>query len=166
MSDAPPQVTSINEVRARLAHPHLIQLPESGLTVQIRKVALLELAARGGIPDDLTNDALTDLAEALEEAQKKSPEVARRTMQRRIDLIDAVACALLVEPRMEKGGGDDTLSPDELPLADRAHLYGIAAGTVEGPNLSPFPSGPGADVAPVEDGEGVRDQAIDAPGGP
>lgn len=159
-----PKVASAAEVRAHRDHPWIVELPESGLAVQIRRVSLLELAAAGRIPDELTTEALSSLAEALEEAREQTAPEAQRTMRRRLDLIDAVCCALLVLPEMSTDSRGGALTPSDLPLGDRIHLYGIAVGSVEGPNLSPFPGGPGADMAPIADGAGLRDQTLDPAG--
>src|SRR5262245_26206164 len=167
MPDPPignPQPVSAADVRARRDHPWLVELPESQLLVQIRRVTLLELAAHGRIPDELQVAALSSLADDLDEAKEQAAPEARRTMTRRIDLINAVCAAMLVAPRMSwpPPGDPDAIDPDDLPMADRIHLYGIAVGTVEGPNMAPFPGTPGPGMAPIAHGGEVRHATVDA----
>lgn len=159
-----PQITSVEEIRARRAHPHFIVLPESGATVRIEKVTVLELAANGRIPDDLTKGALTGLIEALEDSITATPDEARRSMRRHIELINVVACSVLAEPRMTMQPSEGAITPEDLPFDDRFHLYNIALGLVRGPNLAPFPGEPRADLEAVADGEGLRDEAVGLPG--
>ncbi len=164
MSENTPQVVSVDEVLAARDGSFPVTLPDSGWTVRIRKVALLELAAGGRIPDELATTALVSLSEALDEAREQKPVEAKRTMRRRLDLINAVACALLVEPSMSEEDRQGTIKPSDLPLADRIHLYGIATGSVEGPSLARFPGGSGADLDAGADGAGVGGEAVVAAG--
>lgn len=165
MSDTP-QVATAQDVGAFRDHPWIVKLPRSELAVQVRRLSLMECVAQGRIPDELATSAIAGLAEALEEAREKGSVQARAAVRRHVELVDAVACALLVKPRMSRERGDpDAIAPEDLPWADRVHLYELAVGTEEGPNLSPFPGRPGADLASVSDGAGVRDQAVVAPGG-
>ncbi len=163
MTELPTTVTA-DEVRARRDHPYVVALP-SGMTVQIRRMALIELAAAGRIPDEMTTATLIGLAEALDEARDKPATEARRTMNQRLELIDAVCIAMLVAPRMTATGDGDSIAPRDLSFRDRTYLYGIALGTQEGPNLARFPGGPGADVDALADGPGVREPAVGAAGG-
>ena len=165
---APPAApASAAQVKAWAAHPYTVELPESQLAVRIRRVSMLEIVAQGRIPDELTRAALVGLAEAMQEARgQEKPQEARRIVRRRLDLINAVCCAVLVEPRMsaDEHPPADTIAPSDLSLTDRVHLYGIAVGTEEGPNLTPFPVGPAGGVGAGADGAGVLDEALGAAG--
>lgn len=162
MSESP-KATSAAEVRAHRAHPRLVALP-SGITVEVQRLALLELAAAGRIPDDMTTDVLVGLSEALGEAGEQSPAEAKRRMNRRLEVIDAVCIAMLVEPRMSADGAGDSIAPRDLEFGDRTYLYALALGTEEGPELAPFPFGQGADLAAGADGAGVGSAAVEPAG--
>lgn len=165
---APPaSPASAAQVKAWAAHPYTVELPESQLAVRISRVSMLEIVAQGRIPDELTRSALVGLAEAMEEARKEvKPQEARRVVRRRLDLINAVCCAVLVEPRMvmDEHPPANAISPGDLSMTDRVHLYGIAVGSEEGPNLTPFPVEPTGGVGAGEDGADVRDAALELPG--
>jgi hypothetical protein len=158
------QVTSADEIIAARRRALPVTLPDSGWVVSIRKTSLLELAAAGRIPDELASAALVSLAEALDEATRQEPAEAKRTMRRRLDLINAVCCAILDSPAMSEDAAEGAIRPDDLPLQDRIHLYGIATGSVKGPSLARFPGGPGPDVAAGEDGEGVGAASVESAG--
>lgn len=159
-----PQVTSADEIRAARGRPLPVTLPDSGWVVSIRKTSLLELAAAGRIPDELGQAALVSLAEALEEATRQEPKEAKRTMRRRLELVNAVCCAMLESPAMSEDAAEGAIRPDDLPLQDRIHLYGIATGSVKGPSLARFPGGPGPGVAAGADGAGVGAATVEPAG--
>lgn len=165
MSNPDPQVTSADEILAARERPLPVTLPTSGWVVSIRQTSLMEIAAAGRIPDELTITALSSLSEDLDDARTQAPNEAKRTIARRLDLINAVCCAMLVSPAMSPDAASGAIRPEDLPLPDRIHLYGITTGSVEVPSLARFPGGSGADVGAVEDGASVRPEAVDAAGG-
>ena len=162
-----PATASAEDFRAALAHPLVVRLPVSGLVVRLRRLTLLELTAAGRIPDDLTSLTLSTLAEDVEEARvgHHTAAEARTMLRRRIELMNAVAVAVVESPPVSLAGEPGSITPDDLPMDDRIYLYGVAGGTAQVVNLLPFPERPGADVAAVEDGAGLRAEAVEPAGG-
>ncbi len=91
-----------------------IDLP-SGLTVTLRKVTLLDLAAQGAIPTPLLS---------LVASMVDGTSSDRLSLERFPDFAEAVNCvvrAALVDPKI--GDSDDTVRIDELPFVDKLAIF-------------------------------------------
>jgi hypothetical protein len=143
--------SSIDEIRRRGQAPIALTLPESGAVVHIRRPQAIELAAQGLIPDHLAAQLLKG-TEDLE-----SPERAREF----VEVIDAVCCAVLVSPRMQRPDmptlGGDALTPADLPFADRLLIHQVVMRAEGVFHLARFPGEQDGGLAPVEDEPGVQD---------
>lgn len=116
----------------------------SGLPAKLRKITVLDLAARGQLPPPLLEIAV--------QGGKKNMSV-----EEFVELsgsLDDVVLAIMVSPRVVRGEGtEDALGLDEMPFADKqfvAYRFGE-----ESRSLQKFRTEPGQPDSPVEDGEGV-----------
>lgn len=146
---------SVEDFRAFRRSAETIELPESGLTVKVRRAHIMELARQGVLPNHLPSVVLTALA-----MDSGKPQALDAREHARIDgeLVDAVCAAVLLEPRMdlepsEKG----VLAPQDMPYADRVHIVRrtfLLAGVQD---LERFPRRSAPGVAALGNGAGVPD---------
>lgn len=158
MADEIPQATSISEIQRRGRSVIALTLPETGAVVHIRRAQVMDLVAQGLIPDHLTPAVLK--GQDLEESADTTREF--------IEVVDAVCCAVMVEPRMQPAGMPaigDALTPADLPLIDRIYVHQVAKRAEGVFHLARFPGEPAGGVAPVADESGVPDPAVEPGGG-
>jgi hypothetical protein len=91
-----------------------------GLTVTVRKVDLLDLAAQGQIPVPL-HAAVQQML-----AQQGAGGLDIATLPERAAIIDLVVKAALVEPPLADAPSDDAITLDELPFVDRISIFSWA----------------------------------------
>ena len=91
-----------------------------GLTVTVRKVDLLDLAAHGSIP--------TPLHAAVQQmlAQQGAGGLDLATLPERAAIIDLVVKAALVAPPLADEPSDEAITLDELPFVDRISIFSWA----------------------------------------
>lgn len=154
----PHQPATAAQVRA-LGKTMLVELPESGLTVEVGRVHIAELAAQGLIPDGLTPIVMRELG--MDSAAKLQSPAA--LAEQALQAIDAVCCAVLVSPLMRRPenvvDAEATITPADLPYRDREHIFQVVCRQVEVPDLSRFRGQPDPDVGPLAAGDGL----VDAP---
>lgn len=114
------------DVRARRTKDWVITLPQSELDVTVREVDVMDLAANGTIPDNLTQHVWDDLATLTD---GKTNQERAEILKEHADMIAVVCCAMLVEPRMVLDDPDDgEITPTDLPYVDREFLHALACG--------------------------------------
>ena len=102
-----------------------------GLTVQVRKVALLDLAAQGNVPVPLHA-----AVQALIDRQGSTPvDVASLSDQAAV--IDLVVKAAVIAPLITDEPTETSISLREIPLVDRIEIFSWAQ--QEGAALATFP---------------------------
>jgi hypothetical protein len=146
--------THLNEWRARRTK----QLDLTcGLTVTVKKVAILDLAAQGAIPTPLV-DAVQALLNGEGEAQRVTiegfPEYAR--------MVDLVVKAAVVEPPVADEPSATHVGLNELPILDRIDIFNWAQ--EEGAQLTTFPQHSEPDATPARRGRRVSVATVDAAG--
>ena len=148
--------------RAQAAAPAYLLLPESRLTVQVKRAHISDLAAAGQIPNELLGIVARVLG--LPGASPR-PDTLEESARESRAVIDAVCCAVLVEPRMvpegadPDGAGGDAVWPSDVPWADREHIFQYAARLGEVRPLARFPVGQAGDLAPLAHESGLGDEA-------
>lgn len=148
-----PTVASAEELRAALKRPTYLELPESGLTVEVSRAHIADLARAGRIPNRLTGAVMRTLRMA---GAPPAPDSLDELVAETADLIEAVCMAVLVKPRMAPAPIDGSvLRPADLSFRDKETIYGWACRTPGVVPLETFRDGPSEPVAPVADGPDV-----------
>lgn len=106
-----------------------------GLTVTVRKVDLLDLAAKGQIPVPLHAAVQQMLAQSAAD-----PGLDVATLPERAAVIDLIVAAALVEPRISAEPSDTTITLSELPFVDRISIFSWAH--EEAAQVATFPGEP------------------------
>ena len=127
---------NLSEWRERQATGEAFELP-SGLLVRLRRVGMLDLAARGKVPAPLVamvegllqRDAALTLAEFGEYGQ----------------VVDLIVAAALIDPPVAEEADKTHLAVSELPMADRLAVFNWC--NAPAVRLRPFRSEPEAAVA-------------------
>jgi len=102
-----------------------------GLTVTVRKVALLDLAAQGNVPVPLHA-----AVQALIDRQGSTPvEVAKLADQAAV--IDLVVRAAVISPPITDEPTETSITLSEIPLVDRIEIFSWAQR--EAAHLATFP---------------------------
>ena len=100
----------------------------SGLKIKMRRVGMLDLLTRGGIPEPLLA-ALSSGAEEISVDPEQLPEVMKA--------FDSTAEACLIEPKVVEGESKDgKLGLLDLPYEDKEFIFGLA--NEEATALAPF----------------------------
>ncbi len=121
----------------------------SGLEVLLKKVAVLDLAAHGEIPQTLS--AIAD------EFVNGKTEIKLEEFPRFAGLVNAVVCACVIDPPLGEVEDDAHLTLDEIPMEDRIEIFRWAN---EGASaLEPFRAKSEADVGIVPTDERVGSAA-------
>lgn len=125
--------------KARLA-PREVELP-SGLTVLIRPAELQNLATGGRIP-------LTLLRQMRAIKPQKDGSYREEDAAKLAEAIGAVVLAVVVDPKVTKEGGDDSIAIDDIPYSDQVHI--VEEVNRPATDLQPFREQPNgnADAAP------------------
>ena len=109
----------------RKSRVHELTLP-SGLAVQVRDVTMTDIALSGEMPNtllDLFLDETEDITKLPEAQQvRKMLESGKEFAA----LLDLIARKCLVSPRIGDAAGEDTLTLDELPQADKMEIFNFA----------------------------------------
>ena len=92
-----------------------------GLTVTVRKVDLLDLAATGQIPVPLHAAVQQMLAQ-----QQDAGGLDVTTLPERAAVIDLIVAAALIEPRISDEPSESTITLNELPFVDRISIFSWA----------------------------------------
>lgn len=138
-----------------------LELPDSGFTVMVGRAHISDLAAAGLIPSELSGVAARIIGTAgATPIPTELAQAARETQ----DIIDAVCCAALREPRMVPSDTPvhehpDALRPRDMPYADRERVFAYVARLGDAARYARFPGRPTGGLAPVADGEGLQDPA-------
>lgn len=103
---------NLNEWRARREQGEDAQLP-SGLTVQLRQVSMLDLAAKGQIPPTLRPQI-----DALMGSGGKLDKMSLEAVNKFVGVVDLVVSACLAGP--------DGLTVDELTYQDKIAVFNWA----------------------------------------
>lgn len=99
----------------RLAREVERELP-SGLTVRLRRVALLDLVSTGQLPAPLLSlieDFATHVATTLDMAQ----------LPQFTDVLNAVTLATVIEPPIQPIGDEEHLGLDEMSFSDKLEIF-------------------------------------------
>jgi hypothetical protein len=164
-ASAGPRAASADQFRRHQETPALLVLPDSGLTVAVRRVHVSDLAAAGAIPNDLLGPAMRVLGMG---GAPPAPDSLQEQAQENRALVNAVCIAALAEPRMlpevppsGKVGlhEPDAIAPDDMPWADREHVFEYVCRIGRARPLATFPHEQAGRVAPVQDGDDLRDEA-------
>lgn len=116
--------------RASLLHDYTLP---SGLQVQLKQVAIQDIAMRkDGIPDTLT--PLVD--QLLENNDESGMKIKTKDLSGMGDLFNIVVRACVVSPPIADVGDDNHLGIDEIPFNDKEAIFNWANG--EASNLVPF----------------------------
>ena len=100
----------------------------SGLKIKMRRVGMLDLLTRGGIPEPLLA-VLSSGADEINVTPEQLPEVLKA--------FDSTAEACLIEPEVISGNSrDGKLGLDDLPYEDKEFIFGLA--NEEAKALEPF----------------------------
>lgn len=144
-----PQAASAADFRAFTDSPALLPLPDSGLTVEVRRVHVSDLAAAGEIPNELAGVAMRVLgADGAAPLPRTLQESARETR----DVVNAVCIAALRSPRMVHDGDEvpeGAIPCAAMPWADREHVFNYVCRLGGARPLARFPERPAGGVAPV-----------------
>jgi hypothetical protein len=121
----------------------------SGLDATLRRITVEDVAARGSIPTPLYGQvsAIID-----QQPGAVAPTLDLASLPQFAVLIDVVAAAALVSPAVAEVADETHITIDELPFADRLHIFTWAQGGAAA--LAPFPgaaAGAGAPAAPAGD---------------
>jgi hypothetical protein len=136
----------LNEWRTKRQATTAVALP-SGLEVQLRQVALLDLVTRGSIPETL--DALTKRATGSGFGVADVKEF--------MPLINIVVQACLVDPPLADEPDDTHITLDELDTLDRMAIFNWANGVANA--ITPFREEQAGVVEPASGGDGVSQPA-------
>lgn len=161
---AEPVIASAEEFRRQRDATEVLTLPDSGLAVRVKRAHIAELAMAGAIPDHLTGVVLRKLGQQGGVEKEPPPATLREALRPNAELIDAVCCATLVEPRMVPADTPvadhpDALRPSDVPWRDREHLYLYACRLVEASGLARFRGEPARDLDSLADGAQLPDAA-------
>jgi hypothetical protein len=99
------------------AEGQLHKLP-SGNVARLKRVHVLDLVKQGKIPDTLTG-----LVAQMIDTTGGKIEVTLKDLGDYVDVVNLVAIAAFVEPRLAAEPGDDALGVEELPFVDRAAVF-------------------------------------------
>jgi hypothetical protein len=128
----------------RLSREAELELP-SGLTVRVRRVPLVDLAAGGQIP--------APLAETVNRLIKAGPGgivIDLSTLTELAPVLDVVTRAALVEPPLSDVADDEHVTLAEISLDDKLEIFRWANTAAK--ELEPFRGEPGGDVDPAQPG--------------
>lgn len=126
----------------------------SGLEVTLKRVSLLDLAARGNIPTTLS--ALAD-----DVVSGTNKQITLSDFPKYAEIINLVVAACVVAPRIvdtlndykeNDPALDDVLTIDELPFEDRLDIFNTVNAPAQA--VKPFRAESGGDVATLRDGNG------------
>jgi hypothetical protein len=146
---------SYKSLRAWREEGFVYRLPSAGVEVRLRRVALDQLVAAGQIPDFLTPMAYKVLFQQL-----GGPEPDFKSDAEFIQLVNIIATAALLEPRIvDNPQADDEIALEDLDFGDRTAIYMIAKQPLE--VLHRFRASQTGDVATVEDSQGNGAKAIE-----
>lgn len=155
---------SAADVKQRRQKEWRIQLPISELVVDVREVDTMDLATNGEIPEHLSRHVWEDIETITDGMKDKEIQEALANHK---DLIHVVCCATLISPRcVLEDPGEDEITPDLLPYADREFLYRLACGNGGYAALARFHEAQTRALEAPQDREGVREPAIGDPGDP
>lgn len=121
-----------------------------GLTITVRKVQLLDLAARGQVPAPLHSQV-----EALmSRSQGRAPSaLGIAEFPQHAQVIDLVVRAAVLDPPITDEPSPDTLSIDELPFTDRLAIFNWAQ--EEAAQVATFPGAAGDGPRPARRGDSL-----------
>jgi hypothetical protein len=123
----------INLAAWRAARQSEQSLP-SGLSVKLRRVNLIDLAANGKIPTPLIGQAKQMMSDAQSAANL---EISLEDFAKYAAVIDLVAAAALLSPPVAAEADDTHIAIHELPIEDRLHIFNWAQ--QEAAPLATFP---------------------------
>lgn len=126
------------------------ELP-SGLTVLLKKVSLVDLAAEGNIPAPLLG-MIEEVSEVPEDAMIDLAEFPKYA-----EAINMVAMSVIQEPPIADEPDEEHLGIDELPFEDRIWLFEWAS--QEAGDLMTFREGQESDGQFAFDGAGLQPAA-------
>jgi hypothetical protein len=109
---------TLAEWRAQRVHD--VDLP-SGLTVTVRDVSITDLALTGRVPNTLMS-AFVEASEAGD-AEKLAGEAIQKNAKDFGMLLDVMAEACMVEPRIADKPGEDCITLAEMPTEDKVFLF-------------------------------------------
>lgn len=129
----------------------------SGLSMTVRRVSLLDLAAAGQVPAPL----MGMVERLIGEGQRSELELA--TLPQFVGLIDAVIMLAAVDPPLAAEPDEDHIGVHELPTLDKVAVFNWLNAPAAA--LAPFRPGPSAALPSAPAGPDVRDAAVGDPGG-
>lgn len=117
---------------------------ESGLAVTVKKVGLLDLAARGQVPTPLVDSVMALIQQA---GSNTNPMSDLDGISQYGPVIDLVVMAAATSPKITEEPTDTTVGIQELGMLDKITIFNWTQS--EGVSLTPFPvePGPGEDAA-------------------
>ncbi len=147
---------NVQEWRAQRKRTEM-PLPESDLTVTLRKVSLLSLAANGQIPQTLA-------AAADQLLSDKGADISLAELRSSAEVINLVVKACVIDPPLVDTEEEATQNPDavwigELAFEDRIAIFQWANAKAQVQALKPFRPEPAGAVGPLQLGEPVRPAA-------
>lgn len=123
--------------------PREIEL-SGGLTVLIRPVELQSLVINGSVP-------LTLLRQAQAVKPQKDGTYKDEDTVKLAGAIDAVVLAAVVDPKVTREGGEDSIALDDIPYSDRVKIFEEANRPAAA--LQSFRQQPNGDAGITPDGE-------------
>jgi hypothetical protein len=139
---------NLNEWRSKQRREEVLP---SGLTVTLRKITLVDLAAQGSIPTPL-------IASVNAVISSETFNVATvEDYQKYGAVVDLLVKASVVCPLLADHGDEEHLGLDELSLDDKLFIFNIPHKPSEA--LAPFRPQPEGVVDSGSDGGAVRDEA-------
>ena len=117
----------------RNAQLHKMTLPESGLTVTLKRVDLMSIITQGvDIPDSLSG-----LVGGMVNGGIDTAEIGFDDIGGFGEMLNIITIASVVSPPVIAGAGDDThLGTNEIPFADKQEIFNFGNG--EASALIPF----------------------------
>jgi hypothetical protein len=110
-------------------HTHEMTLP-SGNVVELKRVALMELIAQGGIPDTLSGLA------AEVSTKERVQGLSFDDLKHYVGVINLVVKAAMVKPKAADYAGPDTLVVSDIDYVDRVEIFKWVNGAAT--TLRPF----------------------------
>lgn len=131
--------------KARMATRELVL--EDGFTVEIRPVQLQNLVMSGRIPMTLVRQ--------MQAVKPKADGTYREEdALKMVAAIDAVVLASVVDPKVTRDGGDDSIALEDIPFADRVRIFEEVNRPAAA--LQPFRGQPNGDGDVAPGGEELR----------